>query len=202
MIDETRCMPPTLRGAGVQRHVRRPALSLTTHEEVEMATKTNPGWARERARIGGRALRMCGALQKQLAIALGKSEPYVSQLVRGHPAAGRYLEMIEQLAEAGYTEAGPLAVAPMAILVRLQAQVLTDPELAEAIREMLLEETVREGPENVEQSRLMIAHGDGDPELEEALEERLIRSMAAEATLVGLLWERRRRRIPGVRRVN
>ena len=139
---------------------------------------------------------MCAELQKQLALAVGMSEAWISRLCDGHPAVDRYAALVEGLARSGATEAGPLTMAPFALMARVMAERFGDEDLLPALDFALQLETDREGAENTEQVRRMLARGlpiEEELELEDRLGKALLRSMAAEAVVLGLIWERRRR---------
>lgn len=149
-------------------------------------------------RIGGQILAMTCGLQKQLALAIGKSEAWVSQLIKGHPFAGRYLRLVEDAERSGSVEAGPLAVAPLAEQLRVQAERFDDVELDAAFWLAIALETKREAAENAATIARCIAEGEGRPaqeihELEERLALALVGEIAAEIALLGLTWERQRR---------
>lgn len=164
----------------------------------------DPVWEYERARHLGEMLRMTASTQKAIALTLGKSPGWISRLINNaEPTFARYLEAVERLALSSATDAGPLAVAPLAIRLRVQAEKLSDRELPRAIRVAVQEETDRQGIEDSREARLSLLLNDeaaSEEEVadaEDALWEALVESVSIQVTLIGLLWERRRRRGSG-----
>ncbi len=143
-------------------------------------------------------------LQKQLAHARGWSEPWVSRLLAGHPAAGQYLRLVNDVQAGAGTDAGPLAAAPLAELMRGQAErrFKSDRDLEAALRITIRLEGKHEAAENAATLALLIAQAEdaGHPEQEiHELEDRLgiavMRETAVQLVLLGIVWERARRRM-------
>lgn len=167
--------------------------------------RTDRRWSDRRRKIAGEVLAMCAEQQKALALARGWSEGWVSRLVQGNPAAEGYLRTVERFHRSPKTEAGPLAAAPLAEMARVTAESLTDAQLDDAIDHLMELEQLRESRENA--ATLRRALGDTeDPGIVAALEDDLIRchvaEVAASLVLVGVLWERSRRRLLRGERVN
>lgn len=156
---------------------------------------TGPAYRDQRARAVGQMLKMTASTQKAIAIALGKSEAWVSELVNGHEHMAKLVEMVQELARFSATDAWPLALAPVVECLVIQAQDFQDDDdLEVAIRAAILVETERESIENPLQVRRSL----GDPaemdEIDAELIEALIASACAHLSLIGLLSERLRRR--------
>jgi len=155
----------------------------------------SPPYRDQRARAVGHMLKMTGSTQKAIALALGKSEGWISECVNGHPFMAKLVEMVGDLARFPATDAGPMAVAPIVEWKKVEAESLRDDEdLALAIRAAILVETERESIENPLQVRRTL----GDPaemdEIDAKLIQALIPSACAALSLIGLLSERLRRR--------
>jgi transcriptional regulator with XRE-family HTH domain len=140
---------------------------------------------------------MCAPLQKQLALALGCSEKWASELCRGNPTADRFVATLERLARHRATDAAPLAVLPLTVIPRILAEHVSDDDLDPLLDAALEAEGAREAVEN-QKTLVAVLGRNGDPETVAAQERELVRaligSLAAQATLVGVLLERRRRR--------
>lgn len=174
--------------------------STTTGNRARWYTAhADPIWADHRNRLAGRVLAMCATTQKAIALGLGNSEGWVSRLVHGDPSVGLHLERVESLASFSATDAGPLAAAPFGALNRVLAEDLSDRDAVRALELVLQRETDLEGIENSVQVRRLLADADSlDADevgaIEDELAEAFLRSMAAEAVALGILWERKRRR--------
>lgn len=200
---EPALMPVTMEDVGGPRQASGPATSLLTHWRYDMGVTTTDRarsrWAVSRAEIGGRVLRMTAKAQKAIALAAGWTGGWVSRLKDGHPAAGRYLELVERLAGSRATDAAPLAAAPLASLCRVMAERESDDGLDAAIQEAIELGDLRRA--QVRESELALlferskAEPDQVPELEDRLLFALLGSMAAQATMAGILMERARRRV-------
>jgi hypothetical protein len=202
-------MLQTVVSGGDSDSLRSPATSFLRANGSDMQTKTTtrrgpqPRMTQRPDRhseIGGEVIGMTAVLQKQIAGALGYSEGYVSKLIGGHPAAGAYLRAVARAAEAKHTDAGPLAVAPIAELARALAKRFTsDQDIDAAVRVALRIEGEREATENAATLARLLAGADGCTSdeialLEQQLAKAMLREAAASLLVVGLLWERDRRR--------
>lgn len=163
--------------------------------------RTHPRWLASRRKIAGICYQMTAPLQKQLSLALGCSEKWASELCRGNPAVlDRLLEHVERLARSRATDAAPLAVLPMTVIPRVLAERYSDADLDALLGVALEIEADREAEENRATLIALRDRVDGDVgALEDSLVRALIGSLAAQANLVGILVERRRRRVEGRR---
>lgn len=139
----------------------------------------------ERSRVAGMTLSLTASSQKLIGFATGHSKGWISKLIAGHPAAGRYLELVDGLDAHQATDAAPLVVAPLAQFLTRHVVGLDLDELDQAERIVAQREAEAEGRENLEATRHIYGSG-SDEHLEALMDE-----VAAEVAWIAILLERR-----------